>query len=147
MDITTVLAAIFTPEVTTAIVQALAGIIASIIGLVLTAGYRLIKSRATAEQFAFIQSVAVMAVQAAEQMGAAGYIEDKKGVAIGIVVRELELRGIKVDPTAVDTAIEAAVMEAINQFKAAKDEPEAEVKADIAQPFYGGYGFVPGDLT
>ena len=126
---------ILTPELTTLIATTLI----TVIGALLTDAVRrlpgLIKSKTTAEQFDFLQSVATVAVQAAEQMHVAGYIMDKKGVAIGIVVRELAAKGIKVDQTAIDTAVEAAVMDAFNQFKAKDPQPEtAVVSADIVAP-------------
>ena len=136
MDISTIL----TPEVSNLIAQLVIALLGTIVTVLLTGAIKFVRSKTTTEQFAFIQHVATVAVQAAEQMHLAGYIADKKGVAEGIVLRELANRGIKVDATVVDTAIEAAVMDVFNSVKVTDPQPESEVTADLTPPpFYGSF--------
>ena len=119
MDSASIVNAIFTPEVTGLLLQALSSVLVTVLVGLATFAIRFVKAKTSAEQYAFIQMAAMTAVQAAEQLGAAGYIADKKGVAIGMVNRALTEHGITgISAEAIDTAIESAVMEAFNQYKA-----------------------------
>lgn len=137
---------ILTPEVSNLIAQAVIALLGTIITVLLTGGIKYLRAKTTSEQFGFIQQVATVAVQAAEQLHLAGFIEDKKAVAEGMVLRELANRGIKVDQTVIDTAIEAAVMDVFNSVKVTDPQPESEVTADVTppQPFYGSFTGQPG---
>jgi hypothetical protein len=55
-----------------------------------------------------------LAVKAAEQAGAAEYVESKKQYALDVAQRWLHMRGVKVDLQLIDAAIEAAVYENFN---------------------------------
>lgn len=135
-----IVSAIFTPEVTSLIAQAVIALIGTLLTVLVGGAIRLLKARTTSEQYSYLQSVATVAVQAAEQMHLAGYIMDKKAVAEGIVLRELASRGVKVDQTVIDTAIEAAVMDVFNSVKVTDPQPEASVTADVTTPpFYGSF--------
>lgn len=134
-----IVSAIFTPEVTSLIAQAVIALIGTLLTVLVGGAIRLLKARTTSEQYSYLQSVATVAVQAAEQMHLAGYIMDKKAVAEGIVLRELASRGVKVDQTVIDTAIEAAVMDVFNSVKVTDPQPEASVTADVTPPFYGSF--------
>lgn len=68
-----------------------------------------------------LESIARIAVQAAEQAGASGYIEDKKTYAIEFVQNYLDAQGWGViDVSVIEAAVEAAVY---NEFN--KDEIQA----------------------
>jgi len=62
----------------------------------------------------YLEQAANMAVTAAEQAGAQGFIEDKKNYALDIAQRYLDAKGIKVDIELIEAAIEAAVLTEIN---------------------------------
>jgi hypothetical protein len=66
-----------------------------------------------------------MAVQAAEQAGLAGLIENKKAYALDFLENYLKTQGIPINIKLLDAAIEAAVY---NEFKKFKNEgvPELE---------------------
>ena len=70
------------------------------------------------EEWAWALDVAAeMAVRAAEQLKLAGLIEDKKDYAVATAQAYLDERGIKVDLSLIEAAIEAAV---IGNFPKAK---------------------------
>lgn len=64
-----------------------------------------------------VERAASMAVKAAEQAGAAGYIEDKKSYAMQIADEWLKSKGMDFDLNLLDAAIEAAVYDEINRQK------------------------------
>jgi len=57
-------------------------------------------------------------VQAAEQAGAAGLIADKKLYAMSLAEKWLEKKGWNVDLDLIDSAVEQAVWDEINKYKA-----------------------------
>jgi LL-H family phage holin len=61
--------------------------------------------------------IAKTAVQAAEQSGAATLAEEKKAYAINYCEKWLESKGVTLDITAIDAAIEAAVWSEFNSEK------------------------------
>lgn len=65
-----------------------------------------------------LEQAASMAVAAAEQAGAAGYITDKKNYALDMAQAYLDAQGIKINLDLLDAAIEAAVFNEINKGKA-----------------------------
>lgn len=65
-----------------------------------------------------LEQAASMAVAAAEQAGAAGYITDKKNYALDMAQAYLDAQGIKISLDLLDAAIEAAVFNEINKGKA-----------------------------
>ena len=58
-----------------------------------------------------LREAARFGVQAAEQMGISGQIEDKKQFAIQYAEKWLQTQGVEIDLDLVDAAIEAAVIE------------------------------------
>ena len=64
-----------------------------------------------------LESAAVMAVHAAEQAGAAGYISNKKTYAVDIAQKWLKAKGVSIDLELIMAAIEAAVLTEFNRFK------------------------------
>ena len=66
----------------------------------------------SAEVVYSIEAAARIAVDAAEQAGLAGLIENKKEYALGFAQEYLDRRGVKVNLSLLDGLIEAAVMEA-----------------------------------
>ena len=59
--------------------------------------------------FAIVQVFAEAAVEAAEQMGLAGIVEDKKEYAIAAVEKWLAEKGIAIDVDLIEQAVEAEV--------------------------------------
>lgn len=123
---------IITPEVTTAIVQAVIALLGTLVTALIAFVVRFVRLKTTAAQFEFIQNTAAIAVSAAEQMGLNGLVEDKKSMALAIAERELAKRGIKVTALQLDAAIEAAVLDGFNAGRAVE---QPTVSADIAQPY------------
>lgn len=74
-----------------------------------------INSKANDTRFSLLMDIARTAVLAAEQAGLNGVIEDKKEAAIQMAQAMLSDRGLKVDLTALDAAIEAAVADELNR--------------------------------
>ena len=62
-----------------------------------------------------LEQAAAMAVKAAEQAGAAGYIHDKKLYALMVASKWLKANGVPLDMDLIDAAIEAAVFEELNR--------------------------------
>lgn len=62
-----------------------------------------------------LESIAVIAVKAAEQSKIAGLIEDKKSYAVQVAQQWLNDKGFSVDLAIIEAAIEAAVFEEINK--------------------------------
>lgn len=69
-----------------------------------------------------LETIAGLAVQAAEQGNLAGYVEDKKIYAYNLVESYLKERGIAINLGLIDAAIEAAVWAELNSGKAVLDE-------------------------
>lgn len=113
-------------EVVTLVAQAALALFSALLTALVATGISLIRTKVSAEQFAFLQHAAAVAVSAAEQLGATGVIADKKGYAVDAVQKTLDAKGINVDAAAVDRAIEAAVMAGFNI-----DKGETTVTADI----------------
>ena len=84
-----------------------------------------------------LERISMIAVRAAEQAGAAGYIEDKKTYAIEFVQSYLDAQGWGViDVSVVEAAIEAAVFSEFNrdELLAARAERHAlPEKAEAAE--------------
>ena len=59
----------------------------------------------------YIEDAARIAVNAAEQVGLAGAIKDKKKYALDLAQEYLDKRGVKINLSLLDGLIEAAVME------------------------------------
>ncbi len=64
-----------------------------------------------------LESIAKVAVLAAEQSAASGFIEDKKAYALEVVENYLTKLGLKIDVGSIQAAIEAAVMSEFNKAK------------------------------
>jgi hypothetical protein len=64
-----------------------------------------------------LRDAARVAVQAAEQQGAAGLITDKKKYALEIAEKWLAEHGVVLDLDLVSAAIEAAVFDELNRYK------------------------------
>lgn len=71
-----------------------------------------------------IASAARMAVLAAEQSGAAGYVENKKSYALKVASNWLAEKGLSVNIELISAAIEAAVFEEFNRFKREQESEE-----------------------
>lgn len=89
-------------------------VVSGVAAVLAKGGYDFIKSHTTNEQFAFLQALATDAVQAAEQGAIAGFVADKKAVALALVQQALDKAGIKVAVEQMSAAIEAAVLREFN---------------------------------
>lgn len=65
-----------------------------------------------------LEEAATVAVRAAEQSQMAGHIKAKKAYALDLTEKWLAERGITVDISLIDAAIEAAVLQEFNRSKA-----------------------------
>ena len=83
-----------------------------------------------------LETIARMAVQAAEQAGASGYIEDKKQYAIEFIQSYLDTQGWGViDVSVIEAAIEAAVYNEFNrdEIQAARAARHLAEKAQASE--------------
>jgi LL-H family phage holin len=64
-----------------------------------------------------VEEMAKIAVKAAEGLGLAGKIADKKEYAINLMQHQLDAKGIKINLAIIEGAIEAAVFEEFNKAK------------------------------
>jgi len=62
-----------------------------------------------------LEEIALVAVKAAEQANLSGQIEDKKDYAVAVAMEWLKARGLKIDLSVIDAAIEAAVFDEFNK--------------------------------
>ena len=86
---------------------------------------RKLKAR-NAEAYEMVRFAAMAAVKAAEQANLGGLIEEKKAYAIDYVERFIEKAyGVKVDVEVISQAIEAAVYDEFNRYRAGSIETEA----------------------
>lgn len=76
-----------------------------------------LKSKLDSDAIYLIESIAGMAVKAAEQAKLSGFITDKKTYAMEFVESWLKARGVKLDLKLIDSAIEAAVLDEFNRDK------------------------------
>lgn len=77
------------------------------------------EKRIGAERMTHVRWAAEMAVQAAEQAGLAGFIQDKKAHALQAAEAWLKGQGIRIDLDVLAEAVEAAVWSEINSKKTA----------------------------
>ena len=81
------------------------------------------KKRLDADVLRNLEWIAGIAVTAAEQVHAAGYIADKKVYAMKVAQAWLDSRGIKLNVGVVEGAVEAAVLKEFNpQWLGAQDQ-------------------------
>lgn len=76
-----------------------------------------------------IERAASMAVKAAEQAGAAEYIDNKKQYALDTAEKWLTAQGLPIDLDLIDAAIEAAVYEEFNKDKQPQPKPAGFLEA------------------
>lgn len=76
-----------------------------------------LKSKLDSDDIYLIESIAGVAVKAAEQAKLSGFIQDKKTYAMEFVEDWLKARGVKLDLKLIDSTIEAAVLEEFNREK------------------------------
>lgn len=111
----------FLSELLQAVLLAMASVIASSLAafLVAKAAREWQKFKATNPDYSYvIEEAASLAVKAAEQLGMAGKLEDKKTYAIDAAERFLKAKGLSIDLDIIADAIEAAVFEELNKFRA-----------------------------
>jgi LL-H family phage holin len=91
------------------VIPLLVTVISAFVLLVVRNTNQWIKTRATDEQYRFIEHVVSTAVNAAEQYLGSGEGEQKKRLVLTAATQVLQKRGINVDEDQLDLAIEAAV--------------------------------------
>ncbi len=96
------------------IVNVFLTVITAVIGAVGLAVRSFVNSKLNAEQLANLNTVATIAVQAAEQLYGALEGDQKKQFALDYAEAELAKRGIKVETDQLSAIIEAAVMAEFN---------------------------------
>ena len=80
------------------------------------------KSTQSESNLFLLKEIATLAVRAAEQSGANLLIHDKKSYAVGVAEDYLAARGITINLSLIEAAIEAAVLEEFSTFEL--EEPE-----------------------
>ena len=80
------------------------------------------KSTQSESNLFVLKEIATLAVRAAEQSGANLLIQDKKSYAVGVAEDYLAARGITINLSLIEAAIEAAVLEEFSTFEL--EEPE-----------------------
>lgn len=113
-----------------------APIVAAFAARWLLAQARLMAARLSQEQLRDLETVAVMAVKGAEQLKLADRISDKKNYATQVVEAYLRERGVKLNVTAIEAAIESAVWDEFNRPEWGSKTPEP--------PAIAGTVMVPG---
>jgi len=94
-----------------------------------------ISAHVTKSQFIYLQNIASVAVQAAEGAGLDGQLSDKKASAIKIVDAYLKGAGVTgFTAGQIDAAIEAAVLDQFNRFKAEASSWPAETPTETTAP-------------
>ena len=95
-------------------VTAIAPALFALIVVIIRKKYAELKSYAS-EYGWDLDQFAELAVKAAEGMNLDGQIQDKKAYAIQIVQKQLDGRGIKLDISVIEAAVEAAVFSQFNK--------------------------------
>lgn len=103
------------PDVSTLLANLLIGVITALIGIAGTAVTNFLKSKLNAQQLETLGEIAAIAVNYAEQKGLVSEAIDKKSEALKAATDLLADRGIRIDPAALDAAIESAVLEQFNR--------------------------------
>lgn len=111
MDIVSIIGQVITPELISSFVTAVIGLAVTTLTAV---GVTFLKAHTSAAQFQLLQDIAASAVNAAEQGQLGGFVTDKKASAMAAASAALATAGIKVDPSVLDAAIEAAVLNGFN---------------------------------
>lgn len=99
----------FVSQLATAFVIAMVPVVVGALGYVAKSVVAYLKARATAEQLKILQQLASAAVSAVEQTLASKKGQEKKDAALAIVRSTLLSRGITLDESAIEAAIESAV--------------------------------------
>ena len=109
---------IFTPEqwaqLTTALTGVLIAVLTAAIGFVGRAANGWLNANKNDANVQFLLRLATIGVQAAEQLYASESGDQKKAYAIEFITNELKSRNIPVDVTAIETAVESAVLAEFN---------------------------------
>jgi len=126
---TQVLVDTFTPIIVNAVVATI-GIVVAAVGVQVR---KVQASTANNHNADFINKVAEIAVQAAEQVYGAASGDAKKGYAIDFAEKWLASRGVKVDLDLLDTALESAVMREFN-YPAAVEPAAPPTETTVTMP-------------
>ena len=96
-------------QLATALVVALVPVAIGAAGYLVRSVLALLKAKATREQFAILEQVATAAVQAVEQTLKSAKGVEKKAAALSVVRSALLKKGIVLDESQIEAAIESAV--------------------------------------
>ncbi len=108
--------------------------VTAVIGFVGNELRKQIAARTTNDQVEFLQRVAAIGVQAAEQLFGELAGEEKKAFALQYIQAELDKRGIKLDAAQLEALVEATVLEQFN-WPAVEPTPPTET---VTTPDLGG---------
>jgi len=97
------------PEFTNLVLVAVTSVVGFVVSFAAWAWRRYVLGKLSADELATLQSVAAIAVQAAEQMGAGKAGAEKLAIALDFASRQLAVYGVQVSPEQLRAAIEAAV--------------------------------------
>lgn len=120
----------FIASLAEAVLPVIASGLAAIVGWLLTQATVWVKARISETQMATIAAVIQIAVAAAEQMGAANAIRDKKQYAMRQAQAMITARGIKVSVEEIEAQVEAEVYASINKFRPAAEAYDFRVSGD-----------------
>lgn len=99
------------------LVPLLAAQIAVLLGALIVKAVNEIKAKLTADQLVILQTAVDIGIKAAEQLDLNDAIDNKKAEALKIAQNYLNVHGVKIDLSVLNSAIEAAVYAAFNEGK------------------------------
>jgi len=117
MDVFTQYGWVFLQGLLNYLIPLLAAQVAVLLGALVVKAVNEIKAKLTADQLVVLQTAVDIGVKAAEQLDLNGAINDKKIEALKIAQNYLDVHGVKIDLSVLESAIEAAVYEAFNTGK------------------------------
>lgn len=109
-----------TPETTALLVELAVTLLVALVGVILAAItpaiQRYVRSKVTEQQYETLESIASVAVNAAEQIykNELGKGTEKRAYALEVMTNAMAKRGINLSPAELEAIIEAAVMKEFN---------------------------------
>jgi hypothetical protein len=127
MEVFTEYGWVFLQSLLNYLVPLLAAQVAVLLGALVVKAVNEIKAKLTADQLIILETAVDLGIKAAEQLDLNREINDKKVEALKIAQNYLDIHGVKIDLSVLDSAIEAAVYSAFNTGKT-KTEAVASTK-------------------
>ena len=106
-------------EFTSLVLVAVTSLVGFVVSFAAWAWRHWVLGKLSADELATLQRIAVLAVTAAEQMGAGQAGEAKLALALDFASKQLDVYGIKVSAAQLRAAIEAAVYSSITRWNLA----------------------------